>query len=205
MLGVCNSPFDSMLGELLGQLNRPNLLVHPETADYLPYYVAADLFVCSSYEEIFPRVILETMACETPILSSSVQGVPELVRPDPRSKLWFPPGDTVALLRSHGAVAVVARDAVAPSRPEPALASSVNSRLGILLLHAMPPWPPRSQPDALLKFDATEHGPVARVVSVRPGTDGHNHHASVGQLERVLNPLQAAIRLFVPRIDLLRK
>lgn len=96
MLGGRNSPFDTMLGELLGQLNRANLKVHPETADYLPYYAAADLFVCSSFEESSPRVILETMACSTPILSSGVQGVPELVRPDLEATL-VPPGDTVAL------------------------------------------------------------------------------------------------------------
>jgi glycosyltransferase involved in cell wall biosynthesis len=96
MLGGRHTSFDSMLGELLDQLGRSNLIVHPETADYLPYYVAADLFVCSSYEESSPRVILETMACGTPILSSNVQGVPELVRPDLEATL-IPPGDTVAL------------------------------------------------------------------------------------------------------------
>jgi glycosyltransferase involved in cell wall biosynthesis len=96
MLGGRHCSFDSMLDELLGQLNRSNLAVHPETADYLPYYTAADLFVCSSYEESSPRVILEAMACGTPILSSNVQGVPELVRPELEATL-VPPGDTVAL------------------------------------------------------------------------------------------------------------
>lgn len=96
MLGGRNSTFDTMLDELLGQLNRANLVVHPETADYLPYYDAADLFVCSSYEESSPRVILEAMACGTPILSSGVQGVPELVRPELEATL-IPAGETVAL------------------------------------------------------------------------------------------------------------
>ncbi|HEY4248100.1 MAG TPA: glycosyltransferase family 4 protein [Lacunisphaera sp.] len=96
MLGGRHSPFDDMLGELLGQLDHANLTVHPETADYFPYYAAADLFVCSSFEESSPRVILETMAFATPILSSDVQGVPELVRPELEATL-IPPGDTVAL------------------------------------------------------------------------------------------------------------
>lgn len=96
MLGARHSPFDEMLGELLGQLNHPNLTVHPETADYFPYYAAADLFVCSSFEESSPRVILETMVFGTPILSSNVQGVPELVRPELEATL-IPPGDTIAL------------------------------------------------------------------------------------------------------------
>ena len=96
MLGGRHSSFDAMLGDLLGQLNRPNLVVHPETPDYFPYYAAADLFVCSSYEESSPRVILEAMACGVPILSSRVQGVPEMVRPDLEATL-VPPGDTIAL------------------------------------------------------------------------------------------------------------
>ncbi len=96
MLGGRESSFDSMLGDLLGQLGRANLVVHPETTDYLTYYAAADLFVCSSYEESSPRVILEAMACGTPILSSGVHGVPEMVRPGLEATL-VPPGDTVAL------------------------------------------------------------------------------------------------------------
>jgi glycosyltransferase involved in cell wall biosynthesis len=96
MLGGGDTPFDAVLTDLLAQLNRPNLVVHPGTPDYFPYYAAADLFVCSTYEESSPRVILETMACETPILSSGVHGVPEQARPDLEATL-IPPGDTVAL------------------------------------------------------------------------------------------------------------
>ena len=96
MLGGGTTPFDAILTDLLAQLNRANLVVHPETPDYLPYYAAADLSVCSSYEESSPRVILEAMACEVPILSSNVHGVPEQVRPGLEAML-VPPGDTVAL------------------------------------------------------------------------------------------------------------
>jgi len=96
MLGGGDTPFDRVLADLLAQLNRPNLIVHPSTPDYFPYYAAADLFVCSTYEESSPRVILEAMACGTPILSSGVQGVLEQVRAD-REATLIPPGDTVAL------------------------------------------------------------------------------------------------------------
>lgn len=96
MLGGGESPFDTALADLLAQLGRPNLEVHPGTSDYLPYYAAADLFVCSSYEESSPRVILETMACVTPLLSSGVHGVLEQVRPGLEATL-VPAGDTVAL------------------------------------------------------------------------------------------------------------
>ena len=96
MLGGGDTPFDAVLADLLAHLGRANLVVHPATADYFPYYAAADLFVCSTYEESSPRVILETMACGVPILSSGVHGVPEQARPDLEATL-IPPGDTVAL------------------------------------------------------------------------------------------------------------
>ena len=96
MLGGGTTPFDEILADLLAQLNRPNLVVHPETTDYLPYYAAADLSVCSSYEESSPRVILEAMACDVPILGSNVHGIPEQVR-DGLEATLVPPGDTVAL------------------------------------------------------------------------------------------------------------
>jgi len=96
MLGGGATPFDALLGDLLGHLDRANLVVRPETPDYLPYFAAADLTVCSSFEESSPRVILEAMACAVPILSSDVHGVPELVRPGLEATL-VPPGDSVAL------------------------------------------------------------------------------------------------------------
>jgi glycosyltransferase involved in cell wall biosynthesis len=96
MLGGGDTAFDAALADLLVQLGRPNLAVHPATSDYLPYYAAADLFVCSTFEESSPRVILEAMACGTPILSSAVHGVTEQVR-DGREARLVPAGDTDAL------------------------------------------------------------------------------------------------------------
>ena len=95
LLGGRNSPFDTMLNESLTELGLDNLVVHPETSDYLPYYLAADIFACSSYEESSPKVIFEAMACNIPIIASAVHGIPELVRPD-REALLLPAGDTVA-------------------------------------------------------------------------------------------------------------
>src|SRR5204863_9583119 len=44
LLGGRDSPFDTMLAESLAELGRDNLIVHPETPDYLRYYLAADVF-----------------------------------------------------------------------------------------------------------------------------------------------------------------
>jgi glycosyltransferase involved in cell wall biosynthesis len=96
LLGGGDTPFDQVLNDLLAHLQLARLEVHPATADYFPYFGAADLFVCSTYEESSPRVILEAMAFQTPILSSGVHGVPEQVTDGLEASL-VPPGDTVAL------------------------------------------------------------------------------------------------------------
>lgn len=95
LLGGRDTAFDLLLGTAVQAINRPNLVIHPETTDYLDYYQAADVFACSSYEESSPRVVFEAMAMGTPILASAVHGIPELVRPDLEA-LLVPAGDTVA-------------------------------------------------------------------------------------------------------------
>ena len=95
LLGGRNSPFDDMLRDLLDELRLPNLAIHPENPDYLPYYVAADLCVCTSYEESSPRVVLESMACGTPLLGSDITGINELARHGIEASL-VPAGNTIA-------------------------------------------------------------------------------------------------------------
>lgn len=96
MVGGHETLFDRDLQRLLVQLDRPNLRILPSTSDPFAYYRAADLFVCSSYEESFPRVVLEAMAVRVPILSTAVHGIREMIRPE-TDGLLVPPGDTVAL------------------------------------------------------------------------------------------------------------
>ena len=96
MIGGRDTDYDHDLVAQLGTLSRPNLAVVPESEDAAAFYGAADVFVCSSFEESFPRVILEAMAFSLPIISSAVHGVPEIVRHDEEA-LLVPPGDTWAL------------------------------------------------------------------------------------------------------------
>jgi glycosyltransferase involved in cell wall biosynthesis len=96
MIGGRDTPYDRNLAEFIAGLSRPNLRIVPETGEVYPYYGAADLFVCSSYEESFPRVILEAMAFALPIVSTNVHGIPEIVRTG-REAMLVPPGDSAAL------------------------------------------------------------------------------------------------------------
>lgn len=95
LLGGRKAWFDHYLGEVLAGLALPNLVVHPETPDFLGYYVAADLTVCSSYEESSPRVVLEAMACGTPLLASDIPGISEMARNGIEAAL-VSPGHTTA-------------------------------------------------------------------------------------------------------------
>jgi glycosyltransferase involved in cell wall biosynthesis len=96
MIGARDTRFDREMDDLLGTLNRPNLRLVPETPSPYDYYGAADVYVCSSYEESFPRVVLEAMGFSLPILSTHVHGIPEMVRADQEAVL-VPPGDSAAL------------------------------------------------------------------------------------------------------------
>ncbi|MDB6116010.1 MAG: tuaC 2 [Lacunisphaera sp.] len=96
MVGGRDTPYDRDLADFLAVINRPNLRIVAETGEVYPYFGAADLFVCSSFEESFPRVVLEAMAFGLPIASTNVHGIPEIARPD-REALLVPPGDHAAL------------------------------------------------------------------------------------------------------------
>ena len=53
--------------------------IEPVTPDPFPWHAAADLVICASDIESLPRSLTEAMALGTPVLSTRVFGVPELV------------------------------------------------------------------------------------------------------------------------------
>jgi glycosyltransferase involved in cell wall biosynthesis len=59
-------------------------------------YSAADLLVCPTREDNLPSVVLEAMACGTPVVGFDVGGIPDMVRPDV-SGILAPPNDVSAL------------------------------------------------------------------------------------------------------------
>ena len=87
-----------LLVEEIKRMAIPNIDIIMETRDAYHYFALSDLFVCSSFEESFPRVVLEAMAFRTPIVSTDVHGIPEMVHQRQEAYL-VPPGDHLALSR----------------------------------------------------------------------------------------------------------
>ncbi|MHA1377724.1 MAG: glycosyltransferase family 4 protein [Candidatus Helarchaeota archaeon] len=73
----------------LGKISNENLPI---------YYSACDLFILPSSYEGQPTVILEAMACESPIISYSVGGIPELIKSGVNG--FLAPKNDVATLKS---------------------------------------------------------------------------------------------------------
>jgi glycosyltransferase involved in cell wall biosynthesis len=93
IVGARHSLYDAALQALIRDLGRTNLQIVPETGDVFSWYAAADIFVCSSFEESFPRVVLEAMGFGLGIVSTDVHAIPEIVR-DGQEALLFPTGNT---------------------------------------------------------------------------------------------------------------
>jgi glycosyltransferase involved in cell wall biosynthesis len=93
----------------------------PETPDIHDFYRLADVFVCTSFEESFPRVILESAGYRLHIVTTNVNGIGEMLTDE---DAWLvPPGDRhqlAAALRSALA-AWQAGDRTRPTRARAAI------------------------------------------------------------------------------------
>jgi glycosyltransferase involved in cell wall biosynthesis len=86
------------LAERLPEDRRQRFLVIPETGATAVYWLAADLFCCTSRVESYPRVTLEAMAAGLPIISTPVFGLAEQVRHAVNGLIYYP-GDIKTLTR----------------------------------------------------------------------------------------------------------
>lgn len=80
----------------LPRVLRSRVHIVPETRHTTPYYRAADLFLCTSKVESYPRVVLEAMAYGLPIVTTPVFGIREQVR-EGVNALFYEPGDAEEL------------------------------------------------------------------------------------------------------------
>ncbi len=67
------------LAAQIGVTHRVHFLGRLAQTELAALYSAADIFVLASEREGWPNVLLEAMACGTPVVSSKVGGVPEFV------------------------------------------------------------------------------------------------------------------------------
>jgi glycosyltransferase involved in cell wall biosynthesis len=77
-------------------ITRDRITVVPETPEVGPYLGGADIFVCTSRLECYPRVILEAMAYGLPIVTTPVFGIREQVKEEVNA-LFYEPGDVEGL------------------------------------------------------------------------------------------------------------
>ena len=98
MVGARPGIYLDLLKGDMDQFGLSHEMLVPETPDAFDFFLLADLFVCTSYEESFPRVVLEAMAFRTPIVSTDVHGIAEMVRQRAEAYL-VKPGDVEGLSR----------------------------------------------------------------------------------------------------------
>jgi glycosyltransferase involved in cell wall biosynthesis len=99
IVGDRPGPYSSDLHALVSMLPewaQQRMVIVPETDNTSLYYRAADIFVCTSRVESYPRVTMEAMAYGLPIITAPVFGIVEQVR-DGVNALFYPPGDPGAL------------------------------------------------------------------------------------------------------------
>jgi glycosyltransferase involved in cell wall biosynthesis len=97
----------------LGELAR----FMPETGDIFDFYHLADVFVCTSFEESFPRVLLESAAFRRLIVSTDVNGIAEMIGPD---EAWLVPAGDRYRLADALKLALAAHFTEDRTRPEKA-------------------------------------------------------------------------------------
>lgn len=91
MVGAREDGFLAVLRQQVADAGLANVRFVPETRENLDWLRLADLLVCTSFEESSPRVLLEAALFGLPIVTTNVNGIPEIVTGD---EAWLVrPGD----------------------------------------------------------------------------------------------------------------
>lgn len=83
-------PYTDLLRHTIATLPLPGVRLIAQTHDSYAFFQLADICVCSSLEEAFPRVVLEAAAFGRLIVSTDVDGIPEMLADD---AAWLVPPD----------------------------------------------------------------------------------------------------------------
>jgi glycosyltransferase involved in cell wall biosynthesis len=112
------------LARELGLSDRVRLLGNLPQEELVACYNAADLLVLASSREGMPNVVLESLACGTPVVATAVGGIPELIDSDESGRL------------------LTDRSAAAIARAVQALLASPPDRSGVAAQGARFSWNP---------------------------------------------------------------
>jgi glycosyltransferase involved in cell wall biosynthesis len=96
MVGSREGLYMETLQEDIQLMGLQDVKIFPETADIYDFYRLADVLVCTSFEESFPRVLLEAMVFGPRIVSTDVNGIPEMLTNTDEAYL-VPAGDPFKL------------------------------------------------------------------------------------------------------------
>jgi glycosyltransferase involved in cell wall biosynthesis len=97
---VEDAAYRQRIGEQIDRLNLARIVEFcGSVADRDEIYGHLDILVLASFDEAFPRVLLEGFAYSRPVVASCVGGVPEIVR-DNENGLLVPPGDATKLAQA---------------------------------------------------------------------------------------------------------
>ncbi len=145
MVGARPGLFLETLKEEIARLGVGDLMrFAPETGEVFDYYQVADIFVCTSFEESFPRVLLESAAFRRLIVSTNVNGIAEMIGPD---EAWLmPPGDRYRLAEGlkSALAAHFAGDRTRPEKPAPPCCANTTRRARCPSTRNWPAPPPRA-------------------------------------------------------------
>ena len=96
MVGARPGLYMETLREDIQLMGLHDVKIFPETGDIYDFYQLADILVCTSFEESFPRVLLEAMVFGPRIVSTDVNGIAEMLTSTDEAYL-VPAGDPFKL------------------------------------------------------------------------------------------------------------
>ena len=96
MVGARPGLYLETLLEDIQLMGLHDVKIFDETGDIYDFYRLADILVCTSFEESFPRVLLEAMVFGPRIVSTDVNGIPEMLTNTDEAYL-VPAGDPFKL------------------------------------------------------------------------------------------------------------
>ena len=96
IVGAIQTDYLNQIKEKIKQSGFDDKIKIIPVTDPHDYYFISDVFVCTSFVESYPNVIMEAMAFEIPIVSSDVFGIPEQIT-DGKQGVLIKPGDSEIL------------------------------------------------------------------------------------------------------------